>query len=216
MVVRNKGRSPVIKQLPLSDIVAEELRQRIWQGDFQAGERLIEADLASEMEISRSSLREALQILENEKLVVNKSRKGTFINHFTERDIAEITEVRLCLEVPALIQAAKNLTEDDRNYLNHLLELMRQNLEKEDWYELFNIEMEFHRYLVDLCNNSRIRDIYCNLLVQIRTYFNLLKDYYSTRKETFYHEHKQLLDAIKTGDKRIVEKAVLDHIRLLT
>jgi len=210
-----KNQSQVIKQKPLSEIIAEELRKRIWNREFDFGQRLIESDLALQMDISRSSLREAFQILEHEKLVINKSRKGTFLNNFTENDMEEITEVRLMLEVPALIQAAENLRPEDSKYLENLLDLMKRNLDHNDWYELFNNEMEFHRYLVNLCNNSRIREIYSNLLVQIRTFFTLLKDYYVQNKESFYTEHKELLEAIQTKDKDIVEKAAQHHIKLL-
>lgn len=197
----------------LGVVVADEIRRRIWTKEFKFGERLIEADLATEMGISRSSLREAFQILEHEALVENVARKGTFINQFTKNDLEEIKEVRLLIEVPALVQAVSKITEKDFEYLEGLLELIKLQIKEENWYKLFDLDMQFHHYLINLCSNSRIRAIYDVIVVQIRTFLSLLSDYYYDRKEMFYEEHRVLLDAIRSGNEKLVEEVAINHIK---
>ena len=150
--VNNNSRA--IKRKSLSQIVADELRKRIWTGELTFGERLLEADLSSELDISRSSLREAMQTLEYEGLVVNKARKGTFVYNFTKHDMKEINELRYLIEIPALIKTVSHITDHDIEYLKQLLDDMTRLLEEENWYKLFNLDMTFHLTLVNLCGNS--------------------------------------------------------------
>lgn len=205
----------VIKQKPLSEVIANELRHKIWSQEFAFGERLIEADLAEQFDVSRSSLREALRTLEHEKLVINKVRKGTFVNDFTEKDIEEINEVRLLLEVPALIQAASHLKEEDVLYLEEILESLKKKVDEENWYDSFNLDMEFHLYLINLCNNSRIIEVYNMLLVQIRTIITFASEYYDERKDLYYTRHVGLLEAVKSGNSDEIKKLAGSHIEFL-
>lgn len=206
-------RSKAIKQQPLSHAIADELRKQIWSGEVKFGDRLLEADLSAEMEISRSSLREALQILEYEGLVVDRARKGTFVTEFTSEDMREINEIRLLLEVPALVNAVKYLDEEQINELDDMVELMKEKIDEGDWYSLFDLDMAFHLYLVNSCGNSRIIKIYNIIQVQIRTFLSKLGDYYADNKEQFLEEHKDLLKAIRTKDLEVVDKTATEHIK---
>jgi len=165
------------------------------------------------MGISRSSLREAFQILEHEGLIDNVARKGTFIREFNKKDLDEIKEVRMLIEVPAVVQTVSTITDKDYEHLERILDLMKLEIKEENWYELFDLDMQFHHYLISLSDNSRIHSIYNVIVVQIRTFLSLLSDYYLDRKEIFYEEHKELLEAIRSGDKELVEKVAIAHIK---
>jgi DNA-binding GntR family transcriptional regulator len=204
-----------IKQKPLGEVIANELRYKIWSQEFNFGERLIEAELAEQFDVSRSSLREALRILEHEKLVINKVRKGTFVNVFTEKDKEEINEVRLLLEVPALIQAASHLKEEHVFFLEEILESLKIKVDEGNWYDSFNLDVEFHLYLINLCNNSRIIEVYNMILVQIRTIITSAAEYYDKRKELYYTRHVELLEAIKAGNNEKIKKLTENHIEFL-
>src|SRR5690625_3343260 len=88
----------VILQQPLSELIAVQLRKKIWNNELLFGERLLETELAEQFDVSRSTIREALRILEIEELVVSKARKGTYVATFSEQDIAEIIELRMIIE----------------------------------------------------------------------------------------------------------------------
>lgn len=198
-------------QKPLSELIADEIKQWIWNKDLDYGERLLETDLAEKFDVSRSTIREALKILEGEELIISKARKGTYVATFTEKDLIEINELRTLLEARAFLQALPKLEEKHFNDLEAIIERMKQGVKRKDWNELFNLDMTFHRYLMDLSDNSRILKIYDSLQVQIRTALMHLDEYYSSF-DAFYQEHKELLDILKTKDADKVKESIINHI----
>lgn len=198
-------------QKPLSELIADEIKQWIWNKDLDYGERLLETDLAEKFDVSRSTIREAFKILEGEELIISKARKGTYVATFTEKDLVEINELRTLLEARAFLQALPKLEEKHFNDLENIIEKMEQGVKRKDWNELFNLDMTFHRYLMDLSDNSRILKIYDSLQVQIRTALMHLDEYYSSF-DAFYQEHKELLDILKTKDADKVKESIINHI----
>ena len=86
---------------PLRELVCENIRQAIIDGTFSPGERLMEIQLADEMGVSRTPVREAIRKLELEGFVVMIPRRGTYVADISIKDITEIYEVRTCLDVLA-------------------------------------------------------------------------------------------------------------------
>ncbi len=199
-----------LKPKSLSHFIADEIRRRIWEREIDFGERLLEPDLSAEFAVSRGSLREALQILEHEGLVVIKPRKGTFVATFTDKDLHEIYEARLLLEVFAFTNAVPQLKESDIQYLESIKQAMYERHD-DKWIELVNLDLEFHSYVVNLCRNERIIKFYKTIQIQIRTFLTRLAEHYVDRK-TLYAEHVELLEAIKTKDLPLVEQKVREHI----
>jgi len=196
---------------PLGELIAEQLRQDIYNRKFEFGERLIEADLAERFDVSRSTIREALKILEQEELITSKARKGTFINEFTEKDLDELTEVRLMIETTAFVKAMNNLKNNHFQDLEAIINKMEKEAENDDWNQLFNLDMEFHQYVINQCGNSRMIKIYESIGVQIRVYLAHLDKYYTSPK-SFYKEHRELLDVIKKKDKELIMNQISNHI----
>lgn len=201
----------VIQQKPLSHFVADELRRRILEVEIPFGQRLLEPELSSEFGVSRSSLREALQILEHEGLVISRPRKGTFVASFTNDDLREIYEARLLLEVYAFVKAVPYLKDNDISYLESIINLMKKSINEQKWNGLLDNDLKFHKYMVNLCGNSRIISFYNLIQIQIRAFLVRLSGYYSERK-FLYDEHLELLEAIKTKDLEVVENKVREHI----
>lgn len=201
-----------VKQEPLSEIIANEIRHRIWEGQIGFGERLLESQLATEFDVSRSSLREAIHILEFEGLIQNRLRRGTFVSTFTEEDMKEVTEVRSILETKAFINAVSSMGEEDFNHLKSITESMKENTEKGNWTIVFNLDMEFHLYVVSLSNNTRIQKLYDIIQVQIRTLMSNLVPYYEKNLNLFYEEHLELIEVLASKDPLKVEKVVEKHI----
>lgn len=200
-----------VLQEPLGHIIAEHLRQQIWSKKIHFGDRLVESDLAGEFDVSRSTIREALRLLEHEELVVNKARKGTYVTTFSKQDLAEIIELRTLLETEAFMQALLLLKEQDFTALKQIIAQMKLKAAEENWNDLFDLDIQFHGYVVRLCSNSRIIKIYNSLQIQIRTYLVHLDQYYSSF-HAFYKEHLELLEALLTKDSQTVKNKVKNHI----
>ncbi|MFB4168501.1 GntR family transcriptional regulator [Virgibacillus sp. JSM 102003] len=200
-----------IVQKPLSQLIADQLKRKIWNEEIQFGERLLETDLAESFDVSRSTIREALKILEIEELVISQARKGTYVADFTEQDLAEIIELRTLIESQAFTQAIKGLEKKHIEVLEQIVEQMKVKADEKDWNGLFDLDMQFHSYVVNLCGNSRIIKIYDSLQVQIRTFLMHLDQYYSSF-QSFYDEHKELLRALVSRDVHTVNESVKNHI----
>lgn len=204
----------VILQKPLSELIAVQLRRKIWNKELVFGERLLETELAEQFEVSRSTIREALRILEIEELVISKARKGTYVAEFSKQDIAEIIELRTMIESRAFVHAIGTMEAVHFQKLEHITEEMKQEVDNKDWNKLFDLDMEFHSYVVHLSGNSRIIKIYNSLQVQIRTVLMDLDQYYSSF-QSFYDEHVDLLEGLKTKDIHIVKDKVNKHIEFV-
>ncbi|MEC5423057.1 GntR family transcriptional regulator [Virgibacillus sp. C22-A2] len=205
------GTESFIVQKPLSELIADQLKRKIWNKEIHFGERLLESELAETFDVSRSTIREALRILEIEELVVSKARKGTYVASFTEKDLTEIIELRTLIEARAFIQAIPRLQKKNIQELKRITEKMKAKVAEGNWNDLFDLDMQFHSYVVNLSDNSRIIKIYDSLQVQIRTFLMHLDQFYSSH-QSFYDEHTQLLDALISKDVQIVKKRVENHI----
>ena len=84
--------------LPLRDVVFNTLRQSILRGELKPGKRLMEIQLANQLGVSRTPIREAIRMLELEGLVIMIPRKGAQVAKITEKDLNDVLEVRLGLE----------------------------------------------------------------------------------------------------------------------
>ncbi|GAA0447099.1 GntR family transcriptional regulator [Lentibacillus halophilus] len=196
----------------LSGFIADQLKSRIWNKEIQLGERLLESDLAYVFDVSRSTIREALISLESEGIAVSHARKGTYVASFSQQDIDEIIELRTLLEKHAFAQAYYFLEKHHVNDLQAVVDQMKTKADESNWNALFNLDMQFHNYVVRMCGNSRMINIYDSLQVQIRTYLMHIDQYYSSY-HSFYDEHKQLLQALVSNDVNKVKRGVRHHIK---
>lgn len=84
--------------LPLRDVVFNTLRNAILRGDLKPGERLMEMHLANKLGVSRTPIREAIRMLEQEGLAVTIPRKGAQVAKMTEKDLQDVLEIRDALD----------------------------------------------------------------------------------------------------------------------
>ncbi|CDQ41689.1 GntR family transcriptional regulator [Virgibacillus salexigens] len=202
----------VLLKKSLGELIAEQLKKDILIRKIEFGERLIEADIAERFDVSRSTIREALKILEQEELVMNKNRKGTFVSKFTNVDLDEMTELRLMIETKAFIKALDHLDKKHFIELSAIIDEMEIQANNGNWDQLFGLDLQFHQYVINRCGNSRIIKIYESIAVQIRVYMAHLDQYYSS-PQSYYKEHKALYEALLQRDAAIVQKQVEQHIK---
>jgi|SRR5690625_2521028 len=203
--------SDVIQHESLGTLVANQLRKSIWNREIAFGESLIESDLSEKYGVSRSTIRDALKILEYEGLVVIRPRKGAHVSEFSNEDWKEIIELRIIIETHAFIKISKILTDKHIADLKNILAEMEQGVQDEDWSKLFDLDLKYHSYVVNLSGNSRIIKIYESIQVQIRTFLINLDQYYSSY-ESFYEEQRHLFNILLTKDASLIEETIRKHI----
>ena len=99
---------------PLRDVVFENLRGAIVEGRLKPGERLMEVQLAEQLGVSRTPVREAIRKLELEGLVVMLPRKGAYVANMSLKDLIDVLEIRASLEGLAASLAAERITDEDK------------------------------------------------------------------------------------------------------
>ena len=98
---------------PLREIVYEELKRQIMIGEIPPGTRMMEVELADDMGVSRTPIREAIRKLEKEGLVSIEPRRGAYASDVSIKDMVDVLEVREFLEGMAAGLAAKKITEEE-------------------------------------------------------------------------------------------------------
>ena len=111
--------------LPLRDVVFYTLRQAILKGELKPGERLMEMQLANQLGVSRTPIREAIRKLELEGLVLMIPRRGAVVAKITEKDLRDVLEVRTSLEKLAIELACQRMPDETIPDLRQALEAFK-------------------------------------------------------------------------------------------
>jgi DNA-binding GntR family transcriptional regulator len=193
----------------LADSTADALRGRILAGGFAPGERLVEAEIARQLAISRGPVREALAKLREEGLVRDEPRRGWFVSALTARDIREIYELRSALEARAAkLALARGSAVELRDRMAELRAAARLG----DRERFAALDFEFHADLTRLSGNSRLHRVFVQQAGVLRA---LLRLEITTQYESLagiLAEHERLLEEILSGDPARAEAACELHL----
>jgi DNA-binding GntR family transcriptional regulator len=196
---------------PLRDLVFSAMREAILSGRLKPGERLMEVQLAEEMGVSRTPVREAIRKLELEGLVVMVPRKGAYVAGLTLKDVAEVFEIRSSLEGLAAALAAERITDEEVIILDKILDDISTAGEKGDIKTVIKKDMEFHQVLFSASRNDRLAQMINNLKEQIDR-FRTQSFSNPIRTKSVLSEHEHILNAIKQGDVENSERLAKEHI----
>ena len=174
---------------PLREIVFETLRGAIIDGTLKPGERLMEVQLAEDMGVSRTPVREAIRKLELEGLVLMIPRKGAYVSGISSKDIADVFEVRAALESLAAGLAAERITEQELEDLNRFMVEVTINAEIGDLEKVIKSDTDFHDQIYRASRNSRLVQIINNLRDRIQRFRSASLAHPGRIKETL-EEHK--------------------------
>ncbi|MHB1625813.1 MAG: GntR family transcriptional regulator [Candidatus Dormibacteria bacterium] len=198
--------------MPIPSLVATELRKAIWSGTLVPGQRLREANIASEFGVSRGSLRDALQTLERDGLVESVPRRGTFVRQISGADLQEIAEARLMLEEFAFTTVTERATDADLCQLKVSLREMDHAAKGGDWNAVLTCDLQFHRAVIELCRNRLISGYYAAMQSQLRLLFLQLPDGYLQRGQLL-DEHQLLFNALQSHDPVAMQGLITAHLQ---
>ena len=196
---------------PLREVVCESLREAIRNGVLKPGERIMEIQLAEELGVSRTPVREAIRKLELEGYVVMMPRRGTYVASMSIRDINEIFEIRTALESLSNGLAADHITDDELEHLQRLLVIIGGYIKEGNIEKIVETDIEFHDLLYHAARNERLVGIISNLRDQL-TRFRTLSMSYPGRLEATLEEHRLIVEAIAQGDRKAASKAAERHM----
>lgn len=197
--------------LPLRDVVFNTLRQGILHGLLPPGLRLMEIQLAKQLGVSRTPVREALRMLELEGLVNTVPRKGAEVAAITQKDLHDVLDVRCALEELAVDLACQTITQEELNKLHELLDKFRVLTQKGDISGLAECDVEFHDIIIQSTGNNRLIQLLNNLREQMYRYrLEYLKDL--STHQTLLKEHLTIAKCLEQRDVAAAKLTIRDHI----
>ncbi len=196
---------------PLREMVFESLREAIIQGLLRPGERLMELQLADDLGVSRTPVREAIRKLELEGFVVMVPRRGAYVAGITDKDITDVFEVRAALESLAAGLAAERITEEEMERLERSVVQISEIAQSADLNALVQEDAEFHEIIYRASRNKRLTQILTNLQEQIQR-FRLTTLSRPGRTREALEEHRQLVEAISERNAELAQRLAWEHI----
>jgi DNA-binding GntR family transcriptional regulator len=195
----------------LVDAVVEKLRESILSGRFAPGERLVEAELARELAISRGPIREALALLEKDGILVNVPRRGKFLPAFDARTIDEIYSLRRVLEPYATELIIASLDDAKRAALLDAVNAIQEAADAGDVLTLSQTDIAFHHRLYELAGHELLRKVWTEAISgKLRMLLNVTIRTHPLG--TTAENHRVIVDAILAKNKRLARKLVTEHI----
>ena len=199
--------------MPLRDLVFMTLRREILRGELEPGERLMEIALANRLGVSRTPVREAIRMLENEGLVVMRPRRGAQVARITRQELNDVLEIRTSLECLAIERACERMDEEDleasRRAGLHFAELVSSG--SDDLTALAEADVAFHDAIFEGTKNRRLLQILGNLREQMyRFRIEYLKD--PSVRRTLVMEHREIYYAVRDKDVARARLLTREHI----
>ena len=198
--------------LSLADRAYLTLRDRLITLQIRPGEPIDDGQVARELEVGRTPVREALKRLEDDRLVIAYPRRGTFATSVDITDLAHINEIRLQLEPLAARRAAERATAVQRAELRELIARIEANDElSSDRTDLMRLDLTVHRAIYRASGNPHLEDVlirYHNLATRIFCLFlgrlpNVVDH---------VNEHAPLLTTIVSGDADKAAELAREHV----
>jgi len=192
-----------------------EIHKKILTGELPGGQRLFAEDLASELAISQTPVKEALALLERDGLVVGQERRGSLVREFTRDDIRQIYEARILLELNAVASGFREGRVDQR-FLDQMEESFELQQElaaapsKAALVEIISLDRGFHEMIVALGRNDVLSGWHQTILWQTQTVRTYSLATYSFERAR--EEHQSILDALRSGDLQRVTDALFSHL----
>jgi len=191
--------------------VAADIKRAIISGIIKPGERINETKIAKDMGISRSPVREALQELKKEGVVINIPYKGTYVNLLGKKDIEDMYVIRGLLEAYAIGKVIENKNENILKCLKKNVEDIEKAVKKRQMKKLVDKDIEFHRNICNFTGNKKLIDIWEGFQTQTEILINLESSFYE-RFQLLAVEHRELLSLIIEGKVKQAQEKVKAHI----
>lgn len=187
-----------IEQESTPSLIARQLRTAIAAGRFAPGTQLAEAELARELGVSRGPLREAMQRLNQEGLLVGYRNRGLFVMDLDADTVRDIYLARGAIEraaVESLIEVGRN---GEADALLSIVQEMQARSEDPNSKEMSEIDLRFHETLVALADSPRLIRMHRTLLTETRLCLTRMQGTYDSA-EVRVREHERIARAVLDG-----------------
>lgn len=200
-----------LKSGSLTTRVADTLKHAIFSGQFEPGRQLLEAHLARELQVSQTTIREALVQLDQIGLVNRIPNKGTFVTRLSEDEVRDRLTVRWLLEGMAWAEAAKRMTDADFQELERRLDAIRTAMQADDFPEAAEAELNFHRHIWERSGNSTLAHTLEKISPPLFVFLTLHRREKGQSIEQAYSRHLAVVEALQDGDPGLLRRTLDEH-----
>jgi DNA-binding GntR family transcriptional regulator len=195
----------------LAAVIVGELREAIVSGRIPPGSQMNEVELATRFSTSRGPVREGMQRLVQEGLLVSSPHRGIFVPVLSVDDVQDLFFARSALERAAMMRLAeRGIPAATIASLEQVLGEMELALDEADTPAVAAADLRFHEVLVAAAGSPRLMQMYQPLMGQMRLGLNLVIDTYAERSG-LVEQHQVMLHQMKTGDRRALTEAIDEH-----
>lgn len=199
--------------LPLNQIIYDGLRKAIISGLIPMGERINEKSYAKALNVSRTPLREALRRIQDEGIVDYIPNYGIVVSTFDAKDVREIYQIRVTLDILASINAMDNLTPEKEYKMESLLDRADALHEAGEVRKVIELSKEFNTMIYEFAEMPRLEIIQNRL----RDYLVRFRDISLTadeRRARALYEHRLIFRCMKNGDVEQMRLVITEHLKL--
>lgn len=200
---------------PLKDQAYQALRTAILSGELPPGQRIVEAQLAKNLQVSRTPIREALRQLQNEALVITDSNNGLRVATFSATDAAQFYDCRIALEQLSVTAACQNATDAQIQELHRIVQQAEKLVTSKSSqllnFQLLDLDYRFHRLLAESSDNLWLRSMLDHLFDKMM----LLRIQTIQQNRNVLNicvEHRRVYEAVRERNSEAALKAIRSYL----
>ncbi|MDB5819201.1 MAG: transcriptional regulator, GntR family [Rhizobacter sp.] len=195
----------------LVGLVEAQLTRAIVEGRLAPGSRIVEADIARRMNVSRAPVREAARRLERQGVLVAKPRHGFAVRNVSVQEIDNLFEVRISLELTAVEAACRKASDEGLARLRSMVDTMVRDSPTQAQHERIARDLAFHTLICELSGNAHLHRIFSDTQTEMRMIIALIDAVYHDPR-TVASLHYPIVDALQARDAEAARAAMRVHL----
>lgn len=205
-----------VKHQSLNETAYDIIREKILNGEFALGSRLREDLLAEEISMSRTPVREAINRLVADGLIINRVRKGLYLIQPEDREIEDYIDIRSALEKLSVEKCIRHINPEQKETIHSNLQKFKAALDRGDFETCNNLDADFHMAIARIADNQKL----LALLKELSAFFQLVRrtekrTHPREKNEQTFKEHSRIVEAILAGDVDAACRAMSNNIETM-
>jgi len=206
-----------IQKRPLKEDIFDVLHERIISGNFQPGDWLRQDDIATQLGVSMTPVREALDLLVSAGLAERVPYRGVRVREMSVKDVGEAYGLRLVLEAIIAQEAARNITPEQVSGLERTIDEMKKHDSLKDMSNARRLSREFHSSIAEASRNDLLIKLYAvvaNAFPDWLLYEALFRkpELLADSMASTDREHVAIVDALKKGNADKAAQKSIEHV----
>lgn len=195
----------------LKEWVIKEIKAAIIDGRLKSQERVNESKIAEEMGLSKSPIREAVNELVKDGILVSEPFKGAVVKGLTKKEAHELYSLRAVLEAFAVDLMEKPLNPGALETMDQIVLDMKDAAHRNDLDKMIELDLKFHQYLMKLSGHQLLLEIWERIYGRISMYMGQKSRFFENLEEDAAL-HEALVEKIRTGEMQNIKKLLEKHI----